>query len=88
VHLVVEDDGPGIPGESIDRVFEPFYTTKVGGTGLGLPLSKRLVAQCGGSLTADSRPGEGARFRIVLRPLRPLALGPEENSNASHLDRG
>ncbi|MBP7146079.1 MAG: PAS domain-containing sensor histidine kinase [Acidobacteria bacterium] len=71
VHLVVEDNGPGISPDRLDKIFEPFFTTKVGGTGLGLPLSKRLVAQCGGSLTADSRPGEGARFRIVLRPLQP-----------------
>lgn len=75
VHLVVEDDGPGIAPEHLERVFEPFYTTKVGGTGLGLPLSKRLVAQCGGSLTADSRPGEGCRFRIVLPAVPTIALG-------------
>lgn len=75
VHLVVEDDGPGIAPELLERVFEPFYTTKVGGTGLGLALSKRLVAQCGGSLTADSRPGEGCRFRIVLPAATPLGVG-------------
>jgi hypothetical protein len=71
VHLVVEDDGVGLSPEQLERVFEPFFTTKVGGTGLGLPLSRRLVAQCGGTLTADSRVGEGSRFRIVL----PLYTG-------------
>jgi signal transduction histidine kinase len=66
IHLVVEDDGPGLTEEQISKIFEPFYTTKVRGTGLGLPLSQRLIRQCGGSLVADSRPGEGARFRIVM----------------------
>ncbi len=69
VHIVVEDNGPGLSPEDIEKVFEPFYTTKAGGTGLGLPLARRLVAQCGGSLTAGGRPGEGSRFRVVL----PLA---------------
>lgn len=79
IHLVVEDDGPGIHGEHLERIFEPFYTTKVGGTGLGLPLSRRLVAQCGGSLTADSRPGEGCRFRIVLPIVHAGgSTGPED----------
>jgi hypothetical protein len=66
IHLLVEDDGPGLTEEQISKIFEPFYTTKVRGTGLGLPLSQRLIRQCGGSLVADSRPGEGARFRIVM----------------------
>ena len=69
VHIVVEDNGPGLSPEDVEKVFEPFYTTKAGGTGLGLPLARRLVAQCGGSLTAGGRPGEGSRFRVVL----PLA---------------
>lgn len=66
IHIVVEDDGPGIAPDCLERIFEPFFTTKVGGTGLGLPLSKKLVVQCGGALSADSRQGEGSRFRIVL----------------------
>ncbi len=66
VHLLVEDNGPGLSPVELSKIFEPFYTTKLRGTGLGLPLSKRLIAQCGGSLTVDSRPGEGARFRIVM----------------------
>jgi hypothetical protein len=78
VHIVVEDDGIGLTNEQLERVFEPSYTTKVGGTGLGLPLSRRLVAQCGGTLTADGRPGEGARFRIVLKVLQAdIADDPE-----------
>ena len=73
VHLVVEDDGPGLDPEQAEKIFEPFYTTKDQGTGLGLALSRRLVRQCGGSLSVDGRPGRGARFRIVL----PLAQAPE-----------
>lgn len=87
VHIVVEDDGPGIGPDRLEKIFEPFFTTKVGGTGLGLALSKRLVEQSGGSLSADSRPGEGARFRIVLRPM--MGDQPqEEKRNAAHPDRG
>lgn len=89
IHLVVEDDGPGLTEDQIERIFEPFYTTKVRGTGLGLPLAQRLVRQCGGSLVVDSRPGEGARFRIVMpttgapRNRRPS----EEDPNAQDSDR-
>jgi hypothetical protein len=92
VHLVVEDNGPGISPDRLEKIFEPFFTTKVGGTGLGLPLSKRLVAQCGGTLGADSRPGEGARFRILLRPHDAAGMGPEgvpeERDDAADPDRG
>lgn len=87
VHIVVEDDGPGIGPDRLEKIFEPFFTTKAGGTGLGLALSKRLVEQSGGSLSADSRPGEGARFRIVLRPTAG-GLPEEEKSDAAHPDRG
>ncbi len=79
VHIVVEDDGPGLDAEQLEQVFEPFYTTKLEGTGLGLPLAKRLVLQCGGSLSVDSRPGEGARFRIVM-PTAPESAGERARS--------
>lgn len=74
VHLLVEDDGPGLTAEQMEKIFEPFYTTKVRGTGLGLPLARRLVTQCGGSLSVDTGPGKGAAFRIVLPTVE---FGPE-----------
>jgi two-component system NtrC family sensor kinase len=68
--LEVADNGPGIPDEDIDRIFDPFFTSKVGvGTGLGLAISRRIVEEIDGSLVAgrDERLG-GARF-IVRLPL-------------------
>ncbi len=66
--LTVEDCGPGIPPEVLPRIFEPFFTTKpVGaGTGLGLSISQQLVERHQGTLTVDSRPGEGTTFSMSL----------------------
>ncbi len=72
VVVEVADDGPGLDPEVAGRVFEPFFTTKpVGaGTGLGLSVSYGIAARHGGSLSVQSRPGEGCRFRLEL-PVRP-----------------
>jgi len=64
--IEVEDDGPGIPGDLSGRVFEDFFTTKPGGTGLGLSVARRLANDLGGSLKAESVPGEGSRFSLEL----------------------
>ncbi len=66
--LDVEDEGPGITPELQARIFEPFYTTREKGTGLGLPLAKKLVEANGGTLTLESIPG-----RTVFRLSLPLA---------------
>jgi signal transduction histidine kinase len=68
----IVDDGPGIPSEILTRIFEPFFTTKpVGqGTGLGLDIARRLVAQAKGSIDVDSRPGR-TEFRVSLPAARP-----------------
>jgi signal transduction histidine kinase len=69
--LVVEDNGPGVPGELKDKVFAPYFTTKhgKGGTGLGLAIVHRIVNDHGGRITIGDAPGGGARFAIEL-PLR------------------
>ncbi|WP_181366334.1 ATP-binding response regulator [Albidovulum aquaemixtae] len=76
VRLVVEDDGPGMSSATLDSVFDPFFTTKpIGkGTGLGLTVVQRLVQETGGLITADSRPGNGARFTLWLPGADHLAL--------------
>jgi len=66
--ISVEDDGPGIPAEVLARIFEPFFSTKIdqGGTGLGLATVQGIVAQSGGHVLAESPPGGGSRFTILL----------------------
>ena len=68
IHVVFEDDGPGISDENMRRVFEPFFTTKqVGkGTGLGLAICQGIVAEHGGRLAVQSSPGGGATFAVEL----------------------
>ncbi|HEX8538988.1 MAG TPA: ATP-binding protein [Cystobacter sp.] len=68
VVLLVEDNGPGFPPHVLPRLFEPFFTTKGSdkGMGLGLNLSRELVAQFGGRLTASNRPEGGARLCLEL----------------------
>ena len=69
VELVVEDDGRGIEREALDRVFEPFYTTRggEGGSGLGLSIVHNLVSGLlGGEVALTSTPGAGTRFRLTL----------------------
>ena len=64
--VVVRDTGPGIPSDKLRQVFEPFYSTKPGGTGLGLPIAQRIVAEHGGRLVVESKPGEGTTATMIL----------------------
>jgi two-component system sensor histidine kinase PilS (NtrC family) len=64
--IEILDRGTGIPPEILERVFEPFYTTKPKGTGLGLATVHRVVEAHGGQLLVRSRPGEGTSVRVVL----------------------
>ena len=68
VVLEVSDTGCGIPPEALPRLFEPFFTTRPdkGGTGLGLATVQGIIAQSGGQIAVESRPGAGTRFRIHL----------------------
>ncbi|MEX2531861.1 MAG: PAS domain-containing sensor histidine kinase [Gemmatimonadota bacterium] len=77
VLVEVIDDGPGIPEESLDRIFQPFVTSKPEGkgTGLGLPISRRLAEELGGALTVRNLPHGGAAFtlRLPLSVPEPVA---------------
>ena len=66
VQVTVADTGPGMSKAELDRAFEGFYTTKPGGTGLGLTIVRRLVQDVGGSMRVETEPGVGSRFIVEL----------------------
>lgn len=77
--LVVSDSGPGLDEERLQKIFEPFYTTKPNGTGLGLAVVERLVELHGGYVEASNGPHGGARFQVVL---------PQRAVDPCHHDEG
>jgi hypothetical protein len=70
VSIVVADSGAGIATADLPRVFDPYFTTKRGGTGLGLPIAKNIIEGLGGAISITSAPGRGTEMRIDL----PLAF--------------
>ena len=67
IEVAVTDSGPGLPPGAIDKVFDPFYTTKSGGLGMGLPISRTIIEAHGGRLWAERAPeGSGLSFRFTL----------------------
>jgi len=74
VIVEVEDDGPGMPEDVRDKVFEVFFSNRGGGTGLGLPIAKQIVERHGGSIAIESERGRGTRFVIRL-PRRHVETG-------------
>lgn len=75
--IAVEDDGPGIDAEAKERIFQPFFSTKFTGTGLGLTVVDSLVTQHGGRLEVQSVPGKGSTFFVMLPD--PVALKRKES---------
>jgi PAS domain S-box-containing protein len=71
----VIDDGIGIAPEARDRIFQPFFTTKPSGTGLGMSIVKKIVDLHGGDVTVDSAPGRGTRVRISLPAVAAVVAG-------------
>lgn len=66
VLIYVADNGPGIPAEKLEHIFEPHFTTRSTGTGLGLAICRRLAESMNGSLSVESIPGEGSCFKLFL----------------------
>lgn len=64
--VVIRDNGPGISPEVLENIFNPFYTTKSHGTGLGLPISHRIIEQHNGAILVESEPGAGAVFTVCI----------------------
>jgi nitrogen fixation/metabolism regulation signal transduction histidine kinase len=82
--LTVADEGPGIPGELRERIFDPYFTTRHEGTGLGLAIVKKIVLQHGGEIAAGAHPGGGASFTITL----PLADTTPPQAPAAERETG
>ena len=80
IHVI--DTGPGIPPESLEKIFQPYFTTKSGGTGLGLPTTRRLIEAHGGRLDVYTQQGKGSDFTIVL-PAEGGEDGERRSSPAS-----
>lgn len=66
INIVVSDSGPGVPPSVMRHIFEPFYTTKTSGSGLGLFMSKKLVTEMNGDISVQSKKGGPTEFRIEL----------------------
>ena len=66
IEIRFADNGPGISEKASREIFEPFFTTKGSGTGLGLPITKKIVEGHGGTIEVQSEPGHGATFRVML----------------------
>jgi signal transduction histidine kinase len=66
VRFTVSDTGRGMTRGELDRAFDDFYTTKAAGTGLGLSVVRRLLADVGGSVKAETAPGEGTTFTVEI----------------------
>ena len=73
--LTIEDTGPGIPPENLARIFEPLFSTKSFGTGLGLPTVKQIITQHGGTIGVESEVGRGTTVTVRL----PLNTAPAES---------
>jgi signal transduction histidine kinase len=74
VELAIRDEGPGIPENERESIFHPFFTTKENGTGLGLPVTRQIITDHGGSIAVEGEPGHGATFVVRL----PVTAPPSE----------
>ena len=75
VEVVLEDNGPGIPADKLERIFEPYFSMREKGTGLGLAIARHNVELYAGTLRAESELGKGARFRVFFPARSSLEAG-------------
>jgi signal transduction histidine kinase len=71
MRIEIKDDGDGIAPANMSRLFEPFFTTKPDGTGLGLPITHRIVTEHHGTIAVKSHPGKGTAFTLVFSTVSP-----------------
>jgi signal transduction histidine kinase len=68
VRIEISDRGPGVPPDAAQRIFDPYFTGKAGGTGLGLALVKQTIEMHGGTISVKETPGGGATFVVRISP--------------------
>ena len=79
LHIAISDSGKGMDPLILDQIFLPFFTTKRKGSGLGLSICQRLIDQHEGSISAESAPGKGTVFTLLI-PIRKAAEKQKETS--------
>ncbi len=88
VRISVSDNGPGIPEEHLSKIFDPYFTTKQDGTGLGLATSYSIIRKHGGYIGVRSRTGEGAAFTFYLPAVRRMPPMPDMDGSFHFTHRG
>jgi len=88
VDLTITDTGVGMTREQMERCFDLYWSTKKGGTGLGLATTKRIIEQHDGAIAVESEPGRGTRFHVFLPLLQEIAKRPVEILDPAHLPHG
>ncbi|MBL8026731.1 MAG: response regulator, partial [Fibrobacteres bacterium] len=88
VKISIKDHGPGIPQEQLSRIFDPFYTTKVKGHGLGLATSYSIIKRHNGAIDVESEVGMGTTFHIFLPSSKENVLPESKNGTMIHRGEG
>ena len=88
VRIVVSDTGRGIDETTVEHLFEPFFTTRLAGTGLGLATVREIVREHGGAINVWSLPGVGSRFEVWLPRITAAASSPRDEGPTFRLGRG
>jgi signal transduction histidine kinase len=78
LNVEISDTGKGINKEVMNKIFQPFFTTKLKGTGMGLAITRRIIEEHGGSINVESAPGKGTTFRVALPIKKEEGVGSRE----------
>lgn len=88
VKITISDSGPGIPNSLLEKIFDPYFTTKVGGNGLGLAISYSIVKKHGGDIEVTSKKGEGTTFQIFLPAVEDIETVVPSSHNGKAITSG
>jgi CheY-like chemotaxis protein len=80
VKITISDSGIGMPANVLDKIFDPYFTTKQEGSGLGLAVTHSIISKHDGHISAESEPGQGTTFTIYL-PATSRKMGPEDDNH-------